>query len=128
MGYIINDFIYENNYLINKDNKNNIMKVFFEQQNKSEETKIILNSKIGPHLANPYYINDLNIIIEEENSRQEKFFKEIDSTQFNLIINEEKLSNEYYVRINNNFESFITLFDFMLLEEDFVLLGGIFFI
>jgi len=80
--------------------------------------------KRSQHLANPYFVKDLQDIIEEENQRQTEIFKEIDSSQFNLILNEEKLSNEFYIRINNNFEAFITLFDFMLLDEDFVLLGG----
>ena len=100
------------------------MTAFYEKQEKSESIKQKLNNKLGPHLANPYFVKDLQDIIEEENQRQTEIFKEIDSSQYNLILNEEKLSNEFYIRINNNFEAFITLFDFMLLDEDFVLLGG----
>ena len=126
LGDIINDFIYDHNVLMYNENKNNILKVFFEQQKSSENMKMLLNNKIGPHLSNPYYVNDLNKIIQEEKIRQDNFFKEIDISQYNLIINEEKLSYEYYIRINNNFEAFISLFDFMLLEEDFLILGGIY--
>ena len=126
LGDIINDFIYDHNVLMYNENKNNILKVFFEQQKSSENMKLLLNNKIGPHLSNPYYVNDLNKIIQEEKIRQDNFFKEIDISQYNLIINEEKLSYEYYIRINNNFEAFISLFDFMLLEEDFLILGGIY--
>ena len=102
------------------------MKTFYEKQKFSESIKEKLNSNLGPHLANPYYLKELQNIIEEENKRQSQIFNDIDNSQYNLIINEEKLSNEFYIRINNNFEAFVTLFDFMLLDEDFVLMGGLF--
>ena len=68
LGDIINDFIYDHNVLMYNENKNNILKVFFEQQMSSENMKMLLNNKIGPHLSNPYYVNDLNKIIQEEKS------------------------------------------------------------
>ena len=113
--------------MICKENQDNIMKEFSHLLSNSENIKKVLNSKIGPHLANPYYINELKAIIEEENSRQEKYLKEIDNTQYNLILNIERFSNDYFIRVNNNFEAFINLFDCMLLEEDIVSLGGILF-
>ena len=89
----------------------------------SDEIQDDLNKNLGPYLSNPLYINILHDLDSKEKQRNEKFLNVINETQFNLLLNEETNSNEFIIRLLNNFKSLLILFDNFIFEEEYIILG-----
>ena len=68
-------------------------------------------------------MNILHDLDSKEKSRNEKFLNVINETQFNLLLNEETNSNEFIIRLLNNFKSLLILFDNFIFEEEYIILG-----
>ena len=116
-------FIYGHMSMNNSNKTNEIMNNFDKNKNISEKTKNELNMKLGPYLANPYFSTDLENLEKKDNERNANYLKAINETQFNLITNEEELSQNFITRILNNFACLMTLFDNFIFEEEFISLG-----
>ena len=116
-------FIYlHSNYLL-ENKKNEIYKSYEKEKKLAENLKSNLDTVIGPYLANPFFIKDLNKLDSDEKLRNEKFLNVINETQFNLLLNEETNSNQFIIRLLNNFKSLLTLFDNFIFEEEYIILG-----
>ena len=110
---------------LNSNNKTmmNLESEFEFELVKSEKTQKVIGNEIGPYLANPHYLNKLEEFEKIERERHDSLIDKINKTQFNLIENEEKNADEFFKRLNNNFEAFIILFDNFIFEEEFISLG-----
>jgi hypothetical protein len=116
-------FIFLNNNF-NTETKRNEIKTNFDKEKKiSDDIQDDLNKSLGPYLANPTYINTVHELDSKEKLRNEKFLNVINETQFNLLLNEETNSNQFIIRILNNFKSLLTLFDNFIFEEEYIILG-----
>ena len=116
-------FIFLNNNF-NTENKRNEIELNFQKEKKiSDEIQDDLNKNLGPYLSNPLYINILHDLDSKEKQRNEKFLNVINETQFNLLLNEETNSNEFIIRLLNNFKSLLILFDNFIFEEEYIILG-----
>ena len=119
----INKFIFLNNNY-NTENKRNEIELNFQKEKKiSDEIQDDLNKNLGPYLSNPLYMNILHDLDSKEKQRNEKFLNVINETQFNLLLNEETNSNEFIIRLLNNFKSLLILFDNFIFEEEYIILG-----
>ena len=116
-------FIFGYSNMKNNSKINEIINIFDKSKENSEKTKEELKMKLGPYLANPYYSKDLDTLENKDNERNIEYIKNINEAQFNLIQNEEENSNNYIIRILNNFVSLMTLFDNFIFEEEFISLG-----
>ena len=116
-------YIYKNSDITNNEKKNEIINNFNKSKEDSDKTKEELKIKLGPYLANPLYSKDLSNFEAKENERNNLFIKTLNETQFNLIKNEEESSNNFTIRILNNFACLMALFDNFIFEEEFISLG-----
>ena len=119
--YEISDFKYhlENGLRLSK----NTVDAYITDLYQYQDLKSKLDTVIGPYLANPFYSNELNKLDSDEKLRSEKFLYVFNETQFNLLLNEETNSNEFIIRLLNNFKSLLILFDNFIFEEEYIILG-----
>ena len=89
----------------------------------AEKTKSLLSSSLGPYLANPYYQEKFSKIQSDQVERSKIIVDKINTTQFALIEVEKKFAQDFTIRILNNFEVLLTLFNNFIFEEDFITLG-----
>lgn len=116
-------FIYLNASLLNKEKNDAVITEFNQVKDASIKTKEKLNTILGPYLANPYFVDKLKEISDEEDKRSSGLIESINKTQFSLIENEEETSRKYTTRLLNNFECLMILFDNFMFEEEFISLG-----
>ena len=116
-------FIFGHSNLICSEKTNDIMNIFNKSKENSDKIKEELKTKLGPYLANPYYSKDLSNFETKDNERNISFIKNINETQFNLIVNEEDSSKSFTIRLLNNFACLMALFDNFIFEEEFISLG-----
>jgi hypothetical protein len=96
---------------------------FLSGKKTSEKIKKDLSDILGPYLANPHFIDKLTEIDNTQTKRNQDFIKNINETQYNLIVNEEDNSKNFTTRILNNFACLLVLFDNFIFEEEFISLG-----
>ena len=116
-------FIFDYSNMICSDKTNEIMNLFNNSKDNSENIKNELKAKLGPYLANPFYSKELSNFETKDTQRNIQFIKNINETQFNLIQNEEECSKNFTIRLLNNFACLMTLFDNFIFEEEFISLG-----
>ncbi len=64
------------------------------------------------------------LVIEgKEEERRKVYLTALNNKQIQLIENEEKCATELFIRIVNNFEAMLILFDNFIFEEEFISLG-----
>ena len=116
-------FIYGHMNMNNSKKTNEIIQNFDKNKNINEKTKNELRMKLGPYLANPYFLTELDNLEAKDNERNTDYIKAINETQLNLITKEEESSKNFITRILNNFACLMTLFDNFIFEEEFISLG-----
>ena len=116
-------YIYSHMNMNSENKKNEISKNFEKNRELNEKNKSELNNKLGPYLANPFFSKDLEDFESKDNERNSIYIKAINETQFNLITTEEDFSQKFIIRILNNFECLMILFDNFIFEEEFISLG-----
>ena len=75
-------------------------------------------------LANPFFAEELKQLIFTEETRHTTHINSINSYQLKLIENEEIFTKAFYIRAINNFQSFILLFDAIIIGEDMIEIDG----
>jgi hypothetical protein len=121
--FTIFEFIYLFTSLTLNNEKGIILSKFEKTRKESEIERKRLNSKLGPYLANPYYMEELKNIELFETQRRSKITENIIQTQFTLFEREEKRAEEFMKRVLNNFEILTQLFDNFVFEEEFISIG-----
>lgn len=123
IGKIVNEFI----SLFYLDKINTFIKEcesnFFEKLKQNNDIKSNINSKLGPYLANPYYMSELDKLKNTELNRNKDFSEILNQTQLKILIEIEIQSDLFYKRLLNNYETFILLFDNFIFEEEYIALG-----
>ena len=102
-----------------------IKSIYLKNKEQSNNIKNEINGKLGPYLANPLYKDKLDSFVSKQKERNQKIVKEVTDSQIKLINNIEAVSDSFYKKITNLFESFLYLFDNMIFEEEYLDLGDI---
>ena len=116
-------FIFSYSCLVNNKEMKKLLNGFLSGKKTSEKIKKDLSDILGPYLANPHFIDKLTEIDNTQTKRNQDFIKNINETQYNLIVNEEENSKNFTTRLLNNFACLLTLFDNFIFEEEFISLG-----
>lgn len=120
----IYNYLFNFHYFTYNENQESLNVEYKLGLKESIEIKERLNRIIGPNLANPYYQNELNDIINKESERSTKILSDTNEKQFNSIDLAEKIGFEFYIKCVSNFEAFLMLFDSFILAEDFISMDG----
>lgn len=79
---------------------------------------------LRPNLSNPSIKNELEALLEKEAQRYDKYMDTLEIYKEKSLEAEFHESNSYFKAILHHFEFLLTLYDSMILWEDFVQLPG----